>query len=186
MADDPGPARSATLLRVSAPAAIAGGALRTANSFTTNLLSTATLDQLYLVTDVLLLAGIAGVWWRRRQSLGPAAHTGVAIFVVGTLAIRVSALGVLGVAGYQIGAAIALVGLAAYSVETVIRRGASLCPPVLWLVSLACAIVGALGVAPHILIGAAGVTFGAGFILAGVEVLKAGPLRSCRPRPGDR
>jgi hypothetical protein len=117
---------------------------------------------LYLVTDVLLLAGITGIWWRRRRSLGPAGHAGEAIFVAGTLTIRVSAFGILGVAGYQLGAAIALVGLAGSSVETQIRRGASLCPPVLWLVSLACGVAAALGVAPPTLIGAAGVIFGVG------------------------
>lgn len=40
----------------------------------------------------------------------------------------------------------------------------------------ACAVVGALGVVPAVLTGAAGVTFGLGFVLAGVEVLRAGPL----------
>ena len=82
----------------------------------------------------------------------------------------------LGVAGYQVGAGVALLGLAAYSVETLVRRGASLCPPVLWLVSLMCAIAGALGLAPATLTGAAGVTFGVGFVLAGGEVLRRGPV----------
>ena len=172
MADNPGPARTPVLLRAGALAAIAGGALRIANSFTTNVLPTATLDLLYLITDVLLLAGIAAIWWRRRRSLGPAAHAGVAIFVLGTLLIRVAAFGVLGAAGYQIGAGVALLGLAAYSVETLVRRAASLCPPALWFVSLMCAIAGALGLAPATLTGAAGVTFGVGFVMAGVEVFR--------------
>jgi hypothetical protein len=99
MADHLEPQRARRLLRASALTAIAGGALRVSNSFTTNAVPAATLAQFYLVTDILLLLGIAGVWWWRRGSLGPAGHAGVVIFVVGTLAIRVSAFGVLGPAG---------------------------------------------------------------------------------------
>lgn len=178
MTDRPGFARSAWPIRVSAFAAVTGGALRMVNSFTTNALPTATLDLLYLITDVLLLLGIAGIWWRRRRRLGPAGHLGVLIFVMGILAIRVAAFGLLGAGGYQIGVGVSLVGLAAYSSETLVGRNASPCPPVLWLVSLVCAVVGALGVVPAVLTGAAGVTFGLGFVLAGVEVLRVGPLRS--------
>lgn len=158
--------------RASAVLAVAGGGLRLANSFTTDVLPDDTLALLYLATDISLLAGIAGMWWRRRRSLGPAATTGIVIFAAGTLAIRAAALGVLGTADYQIGATIALLGLAAYSIETLLRRGAAPWAPVLWLVSLACAIVGVVGVAPPILTIAAGVAFGAGFVAAGVEALR--------------
>lgn len=152
--------------------AVVGGGLRLANSFTTDVLPGGTLALLYLATDVFLLAGIAGIWWRRRRTLGHAATTGIVIFVAGTLAIRAAAFGVLGTAGYQIGATIALLGLAAYSIETLLRRGAAPWAPVLWLVSLACAIVATVGVAPPVLTVAAGVAFGAGFVAAGVEMLR--------------
>ena len=187
MADQSGSGRAGAVLRASALAAIAGGALRVANGFTTNLLPGPTLALLYLVTDVLLLLGVAGIWWRRRPALGAAGHIGVGIFVVGILLIRVAAFGVLGAGGYQAGAAVALLGLVVYSVETLIRRNASLCPPVLWLVSLACGILGALGVArafptsafptSAFLSGAAGVTFGLGFVIAGIEGWRAPGVR---------
>ena len=92
------------VLRASAVLAVAGGALRVANSFTTDALPGGTLALLYLATDVFVLAGIAGMWWYRRRALGTAATTGIVIFVAGTLAIRAAALGVFGAAGYQIGA----------------------------------------------------------------------------------
>jgi hypothetical protein len=57
----------------------------------------------------------------------------------------------------RVGAIIALLGLAAYSLATLIRRGAAPWAPLLWLASLAAAIVGALGVAPLVLTMAAGV-----------------------------
>ena len=53
--------------------AVAGGGLRLANSFTTDVLPGRTLALLYLATDVFVLAGIAGIWSRRRGTLGPAA-----------------------------------------------------------------------------------------------------------------
>ena len=121
---------SPAVVRASAVLAVAGGGLRVANSFTTDVLPGGTLALLYLATDVFLLAGIAGMWWRRRRSLGIAATIGIVVFVGGTLAIRVATLGVLGTAGYQIGATIALLGLAAYSIETLLQRGAAPWAPV--------------------------------------------------------
>ena len=177
------------VLRASAVLAVAGGALRVANSFTTDALPGGTLALLYLATDVFVLAGIAGMWWYRRRSLGTAATTGIVIFVAGILAIRAAALGVFGAAGYQIGATIALLGLSAYSIETLLRRGAAPWAPVSWLVSLVCALVGVVGVAPPILTIAAGVAFGAGFVAAGVEILTVDPRpsgtgRAVHPRRG--
>ena len=171
MSDHPVLTPSPAVVRASAVLAVVGGGLRVANSFTTDVLPGGVLALLYLVTDVFLLAGIAGMWWRRRRSLGIAATTGIVVFVGGTLAIRAATLGVLGTAGYQIGATGALLGLAAYSIETLLRRGAAPSAPVLWLVSLVCAMVGVVGVAPPILTIAAGVAFGAGFVAAGVEML---------------
>jgi hypothetical protein len=157
------------LLRACALSAIAGGVLRIADSFAGALLPAQMLAVLYFVTDVFLLAGIAGVWWRRRPMLGWAAMAGLTVFVLGILAIRVSVFGVLGAGGYQIGAAVALLGLAAYAIETLLRRSAALWAPVLWLASLVCGIAGAAGLAPEVLMIAAGVLFGAGFVAAGVE-----------------
>jgi len=159
------------LLRAAALCAIAGGALRIADSFTANSLPAGTLAMLYLVTDMLLLAGIAGVWWRRRASLGRMGAAGVAIFVAGILAIRIAAFGMFGANGYQFGATLALLGLAAYSIEALFRRGAAPFAPLLWLVSLGCGIAGAAGLAPGALTVAAGVCFGAGFVAAGAESL---------------
>jgi hypothetical protein len=157
------------LLRACALSAIAGGLLRIVDSFTAAILPAQTLAVLYFVTDVFLLAGIAGVWWRRRPALGAVAMAGLTVFVAGILAIRVSVFGVLGANGYQLGATVALIGLAVYTVETLLRRNAAPWAPVLWLVTLACGIAGAAGLAPEAMMVAAGVAFGAGFIAAGVE-----------------
>lgn len=157
------------LLRACALSAVVGGILRIADSFTGAVVPAQTLAVLYFVTDVFLLAGIAGVWWRRRPMLGWAGMAGLTVFVAGILAIRVSVFGVLGANGYQLGAAIALLGLAVYAIETLLRHNAARWASALWLVSLACGSAGAAGFAPAAMTVAAGVAFGAGFVAAGLE-----------------
>ena len=156
--------------RVLAFCAIAGGLLRIADSFAANYLPADTLPALYLATDIFLLSGMAGFWWRRRRMLGIAGTAGLAIFVAGILMIRASAFGVV---GYQLGATVALLGFASYSIETLIRRSAAPWAPLLWLLSLALGIAGVAGIAPQSMILAAGMVFGAGFVAAGVEILSA-------------
>ncbi len=151
-------------------AAVIGGSLRLADSFPDPLLPAAGLAWLYLITDILLVAAVAGIWRHRRPTLGHSGKAGLAIFLAGTLAIRVAALGAL---GYQVGALIALLGLGTYAIETLIRRGARPLGPMLWLGALACAAVSALGVAPLMLATAAGAAFGLGFVAAGVEMLRS-------------
>jgi hypothetical protein len=163
-------------LRLSGLAAIAGGVLRIADSFTTHALSPDTLTVLYFVTDVLLLAGIASIWWKRRRSLS------IAVFVIGILMIRASAFGI---GGYQLGATVALLGLAGYSLMTLVRRSGAPWAPAAWLIALGFGIAGTLGFAPQAMTIAAGVAFGAGFIAAGGEVLATaqGRLSVRRLRP---
>jgi hypothetical protein len=156
------------VLRACGLSAIAGGALRIADSFTATALSAGTLAVLYFVTDVLLLAGIAGLWLTRRASLGRAGAAGLAIFVIGILMIRAAAFGI---GNYQLGATIALAGLNAHALETLWMRSAAPWAPILWLVSLACGLTGTAGVAAATMTALAGVAFGAGFVAAGIEVL---------------
>lgn len=158
------------VLRLSGMAAVAGGVLRIVDSFTTQVLSAGTLTMLYFVTDIFLLAGIAGLWLRQRSTLGIAGTLGIAVFVAGILMIRASAFGI---GAYQLGAAVALLGLALYSLETLFKRSAAILAPVLWLTSLAAGVAGMAGFAPQAMTIAAGVTFGTGFIVAGAEMLRA-------------
>src|SRR5262249_25627084 len=123
----------------------------------------------YFVTDVFLLAGVAGLWWKRRASLGIAGASGLAIFVLGILAVRASALGV---GSYQLGATIALLGLALYSVETLVTRRAGVGAPIAWLLSLAAGLAATVGLQPVAMTALAGVAFGVGFVVAGAEILR--------------
>jgi hypothetical protein len=162
-----------TLLRGLGLAAITGGALRVADSFTTHSLSARTLAALYFATDVLLLLGIGGVYWSRKARLGVAGTIGAAIFVFGILLVRVSAFGVLGANGYQLAAALALVGLVILSTEALLRRTDAGASAPLWLVAFVFGVVGAFGVMTPAMTILAGVAFGAGFVAAGFKVLAA-------------
>ncbi len=161
------------MVRVLGVAAMAGGALRIADSFVIHVYSLAMLAMLYLLTDIFLLAGIAGIYWSRRATIGIAGTLGAAIFTIGILLVRVAAFGMFGSSGYQLGATIALIGLAILSAETLARRNGAYVSAGLWLLSLALGVAGALGVMPAALQLLAGVAFGAGFLAAGVEALAA-------------
>jgi hypothetical protein len=152
-------------------AAIAGGVLRIVDSFTTGVLSPQILSLLYLVTDVLLLLGIAGIYWSRRATLGIAGVGGVAIFALGIIWIRIAAYTMPGANRYQLGAAVALTGLGLLSGEELLRGRGENAAPIFWLAALLFGIAGALGLMVPLMTVAAGVAFGAGFVMAGRLVL---------------
>jgi hypothetical protein len=157
------------IIRVGGVCAVAGGLLRIFNAFTTEVLTKGTLAVLYFVTDVLLLAGIVGLWFYQRAALDLIAKTGLAIFVAGILTIRVSAFGV---GTYEIGAAISLLGISIYSLNALLRGPTSSLAPVLWIIALAAGIASDVSTAPVILRAVAAVAFGAGFAVSGSDMLR--------------
>jgi hypothetical protein len=159
------------LERTHALAAIAGGILRIIDSFATAILSAGTLAVLYFATDIFLLLGIAAIYLSRRSEIGIAGTLGAAVFTLGIVIVRVAA--VLGMNGYQSGATIALLGLAILSGETLLLRHVGTAPAILWLLSLAFGVAGAIGLASGAMLFGAGIVFGAGFVVAGAEILAA-------------
>jgi hypothetical protein len=153
--------------------AIAGGVLRVVDSFTTRSFSPDVLASLYFVTDVLLLLGIAGFYWSQRTVLGIAGIIGTTVFAVGIVVIRIATFFPPGTNGYQLGAAIALLGLGVLSGDELLRHNHADAASILWLAALAFGIAGALGLLPSLMTVAAGVAFGAGFVMAGRRVLAA-------------
>lgn len=149
-------------------AAIIGGVLRLIDSFVTQALPADTLAALYFATDVFLLLGIAGIYLSR--TLGVAGVIGVVTFVVGILLVRASAFAVLGPNGYQLAAAVALLGLVILSAESLLHR-IDVASAALWLSSFVFGTMGVLGVMTSMMTILAGVAFGAGFIVAGWSIL---------------
>lgn len=156
------------LVRALGLAAAIGGVLRVIDSFVTQALAADTLAALYFATDVFLLLGIAGIYLSR--TLGVAGVIGVVIFVVGILLVRASAFGMLGPNGYQLAAAIALLGLVILSAEFLLRRTGT-APAMLWLSAFGFGVIGVVGLAPALMTILAGIAFGAGFIVAGWSIL---------------
>lgn len=159
-----------TIIRALGVAAIAGGVLRVVDSFTMQSFSPTVLAWLYLATDALLLLGIAGIAWSRRAQLDFAGSSGILIFVVGIVLIRIAALGALGSGGYALGATVAVVGLALLAADDLLRRTGRDATASLWLATFVFGVAGTLGLMPVVMMMLAGVAFGAGFIVAGRKV----------------
>ena len=193
MSDHPVLTPSPAVVRASAVLAVVGGGLRVANSFTTDVLPGGVLALLYLVTDVFrwlasrACGGDVAGHWELPQP--PASWSSSA--EPSRSARRPSACSARPATRSARPARCS--DWRPYSIETLLRRGAAPWAPVLWLVSLVCAMVGVVGVAPPILTIAAGVAFGAGFVAAGVEMLAGRsetertderPLTACRRSGG--
>jgi hypothetical protein len=162
--------RAGTVLKLSGVAAIAGGALRIANAFTQSTFDEHTLQLLYFATDFFFVLGLMGIYARHNARIGIAGLIGFAVAILGFLVIRSSTLSFFGMGGYKFGATVVLVGLTMMSVCMLLSKSGSRWPALLWLLSLACGVAGSvsgMGVAQI----AAGIAFGAGFIVAGIELL---------------
>jgi hypothetical protein len=160
--------QSATLFRLSGAAAVAGGMLRIANTFTLHMFDPHSLALIYLATDVFLLLGLIGWYASRADSLGASGAVGFVIAVVGILVIRSTDL--FPASGYRIGATALLAGLVVASIPILLRRGGPVLAPVLWLLSFVCGLA-SMVIAPLATLSA--VLFGAGFICAGFGLLRS-------------
>jgi hypothetical protein len=173
--------KPAQLFLLSGIAAIAGGLARIGAAFplVTDPLQ---LEWLYTGIDVLLLFGIIGIYLQRAARLG---FLGVASF-----GVAVAALSFIGgpdadpfsFSTYQEGAttlAIALVGL---SIAWVRAGERPIAAPLCWFGSVIAA--GVLGLMPATAsygLPAAGVLFGAGFVIAGIALTRDGAVASHDP-----
>jgi hypothetical protein len=175
------------LFRLAGAAAIAGGAMRIVASFPL-IDDAAMLEWLYAAIDVLLLFGLIGIYLARAGRLG---FLGLASFGVAVAAL--SFIGgpdadPFGFSTYQEGAtalAIAMVGLSIAWLRVGERPFAA---PACWFGSIIAA--GVLGMlpdpAPSYGLAAAGVLFGAGFVSAGLDLIRGSAGRSAAPGAAAR
>jgi len=157
-----------TLFHLSGAAAIAGGALRIANTLTLHVLDPHTLDLGYLLTDLFLLLGLTGWYAAHAGKLGASGIAGFAIAVAGILVIRSAAL--FPGYGYQAGAMALLAGLVVMNLTALVPMARARLAAWLWLAAFGCAMASL--VAPALAIVSA-VLFGAGFICAGIGLLRS-------------
>lgn len=165
--------KTSQLFRLAGAAAIAGGAARIAAAFPLTSDPVA-LEWLYTAIDVLLLFGLIGVYLARAEKLG---LLGLASFAVGAAAL--SFIGgpdadPFGFSTYEQGAATLVIALIGLSIAWLRARERPWSPPLLWFASaLAAGALGALPAPmPDYAFMAAGVLFGAGFIAAGIDLMR--------------
>jgi hypothetical protein len=156
-----------SLSKLTATAAIGGGLLRMAAVFlTASSLPRKNLEQFYFAIDFLLLLGVFGLYARDAVKTGWLGAAGLTVFVFGILVVRSPQVSFCGTGGYQAGAAIALLGIAALSVA-MLRRKLAFAAPLLWLAALAGGLCASADILPGLATALAGLLFGAGFVAAG-------------------
>lgn len=153
-------------------AGLTGGALRIGSIFIPYQADQPMLETLYGVIDLGLLFGLLAAYLANAQATGLA---GLAMFLV-AMAGLASIVGpdapAFGVDFYRVGALVFVAGLSGLSVQLV--RARVLVPSAtLWIATLACSL--ATPMIPAAFMGA-GLCLGVGFVLAGVEVLRARPM----------
>jgi hypothetical protein len=171
------------LLRLCGAAAIAGGGLRVADAYLAVAAAARAQQIAYFVTDLLLLLGLCGVYWPRRKNLGLVGFLGFAASIVGLLIVRSSGLTGLGSNSYLIGAAATLIGVVAMGAVMLVRKAFPKLGPALWIASLIVGLIGLLSAKPSGAVALAGVIFGVGFIVAGINLLQP---NSATPRDERR
>jgi hypothetical protein len=156
------------LYRLAGAAAILAGVLRAIDTFAFRFLASGDSEQLFLVTDIVLLFALIGLYAHHSRAIGWAGLVGFATAIVG-IALTRSAAGIID--AYVIGAAIVAVGVAVLGVTILVFRSSSRIGPVLWIAAL---IVGILSwwIESDWLFEVAGVAFGLGFIAAGVQLFR--------------
>jgi len=167
-----GPAqRTSALVRVGAAAALAAGALRVVAIFIPYEANSPGLEALYGVIDLGLILGLIAVYVASAEVVG---IPGLGFFLA-ALAGVASIVGpdapAFGIDFYRIGALIFVAGLAGLSVQ-LLRAGVMRASAALWLATFAASL--ATIMAPQAFV-VAGAAIGAGYVLAGVKLLRLRP-----------
>jgi len=160
-----------TLLRLSGIAAIAGGALRVADGLLITSAAIPIQQFAYFFTDLMLMFGLCGIYLVRSNRLGLAGLVGFVFSFTGILMVRTSALSLFGFSAYLIGASVTLLGVVGIGTAMLIHNVFPKLAPLLWIASLIIGVVSLLPIAMRWGVTLAGVTFGIGFIVAGISLL---------------
>src|SRR6202162_2371069 len=159
-------------LRLCGVTAIAGGALRVCDAFLAATTSVHTQQIAYAVTDLMLLLGLCGVYLPRRKTLGLVGFLGFVALIAGFAIVRSSGLTLLGPNSYMIGATVTLIGVVAMGAVMLVRRAFPKLAPALWIASFVVGLIGLMSAKLGLAVVLAGVIFGVGFVVAGINVLQ--------------
>ncbi len=153
------------LVALGATCAVLGGALRILAAFIPYAPNAPGLEALYGVIDVCLLLALLGLFLREEAGMGTAFLSAFVVAFVGLASIVGPDATQFGIDFYQLGSLVFVVGLALMS-TLLLRRRRLILPALLWLGTAASTAAVAVTASPIAFI-LAGVTLGAGFMVAG-------------------
>tara|TARA_R110000868_G_scaffold43136_7_gene145599 strand:- start:1898 stop:2428 length:531 start_codon:yes stop_codon:yes gene_type:complete len=170
----------AGLARLGAGAAILGGSLRIALGLIPFQPGTAWLEAVYALIDFCLLTGLTGLYLTRAAALG---HLGLGFALIAGLGLA-SLVGPdatrFGIDFYALGSAVTALGLAGLAIQG-LRVGAWRWASGVWLLTPGLGTVAMIS-GSALSWQLAGLAFGLGFVLAGLQALReAGRARDIRP-----
>lgn len=152
-----------------ARSAMIGGGLRIIASFVPYAPESVALETFYPIIDVFLLFGLLAIFGQFASQIRRMATSGLVIAIIGQASIIGPDATMFGVDFYLAGTAVLLAGLGLTSVA-MMRAGAMRATAACWLGCIALAIAATIA-GSSVLVTAAGVAFGLGFVLAGRALL---------------
>lgn len=158
----------AGLIRPGALAAIAAGALRIVSTFIPYQAESVGLEALYGVIDLGLMFGLVAVYAAVAGRVGTIGLFGFAVALAGVASIVGPDGEMFGVAFYRVGALVFVAGLALLA-AAMLRSGALRMPALVWLGTFGASLA-AIAWPPAFM--AAGLLLGAGYVLAGVGLMR--------------
>lgn len=162
---------SANLIRLGGLAAIMAGILRGVNSFLPSSIPVVQLELLYLLTDILIILGMIGLYRFQHQESKLWGFWGFLLAIIGIAVIRTGTIS--GVKIYAIGASIFVVGLSLFAIGSWIAHKLPQWISVVWILSTIIGFIGYFVTGLNILFTISGVLFGVGFAGAGLRVWSA-------------
>ena len=156
------------LFRLTAIVAVVAGVLRAIDSFAFEFMSSGASEKLFLVTDIFLLLALIGLYARLSGAIGWSGLLGFIVALVGIVMVRSAGDNI---DAYVYGATVVAVGTAIFGATIIAVRAFPVIGPILWIVALIAG-VGAYLVESDWAFEFAGVAFGLGFVLAGLNLFR--------------
>lgn len=160
------------LVRVGAVAAVIGGGLRIVSTFIPYEADSMMMEALYAVIDVCLMLGLIAVYLASAEAVGAIGLVAFLVALAGIASIVGPDAQAFGVDLYRIGALVFVAGLAGLAVQ-LLRARRMVASAGLWVATLAAALL-TMAVPQAFVV--SGLCLGAGYVLAGVGMLRGKPV----------
>ncbi len=159
---------SSNLMRWGGCAAIMAGLLRGVNSFLPTSSTSVAIELLYLLTDILIIFGMIGLYGFQHQESQLWGFWGFLLAIVGIAVIRTRVMA--GVDTYTIGAFIFVVGLSLLAIGSWLANKLPRWVSACWVLSTVIGVIGSFVPGFNLLLEISGVLFGISFAGAGLKV----------------